>query len=368
MQIIMRSVGFLVTIGLIGVSVMMNFRFGQSLGRTEWDGLVYGAASACADGFKVILPFAIAMAWRSSRLLAATVGSALWLVFTAYSMTSSLGHSAANRSEVAGSKRHDIATYQDLRRALEVKQREREQLPTFRPVATVEAELAATEQNRKWDWSKQCSDATSRELRTFCEGHARLRGELATAKRATALDEEAGALRGKLEGAGGQGAGQESDAQVAILRDLLGFTDERVRLALTVMVSLMVELGSGLGLFVVFGQRVQAASAETMVTKEAAKNDVALLTKPSSELAWRQQQVMEDGTAFESEIALFRDYCAFIVEQERGPALTLSDFRKWLAREQVGVPSRKNGRNYYSGVRLMNAPKAAPPTTTTEAA
>ncbi len=359
MQIIMRSVGLLVTLGLIAVSVMMNFRFGQSLGRTEWDGLVYGMASACADGFKVILPFAIAMAWRSSRLLAATVGSALWLVFTAYSMTSSLGHSAANRSEVAGGKRHEIATYQDLRRALEVKQREREQLPTFRPIATVDAEVAATEQNRKWVWSKQCTDATSRDLRSFCEGYARLQGELGTAKRASELDGEVATLRGKLEGAGAQGAGQESDAQVAILRDLLGLTDERVRLALTVMVSLMVELGSGLGLFVVFGQRVQQARAEGIPTKEeATKNDVPLLGKPSSELAWREQRVVDDGTASETEIALFRDYCAFIVEQERGPALTLSDFRAWLAREHVGVPSRKNGRNYYSGVRLRHSGKS----------
>lgn len=354
----MRSVGLLVTLGLIAVSVMMNFRFGQSLGRTEWDGLVYGMASACADGFKVILPFAIALAWRSSRLLAATVGSALWLVFTAYSMTSSLGHSAANRSEVAGSKRHEIANYQDLRRALEVKQREREQLPTFRPIATVEAELAATEQNRKWGWSKQCKDAASRDLRSFCEGHARLQGELGTAKRATDLDAEVATLRAKIDGAGAQGAGQESDAQVAILRDLLGFTDERVRLALTVMVSLMVELGSGLGLFVVFGQRLQAEHAQSTAVKKPGKTDVPLLGKPSSELAWRQQRVMEDGAAFESEIALFRDYCAFIVEQERGPALTLSDFRNWLAREQVGGPSRKNGRNYYSGVKLRGVPRS----------
>ncbi|MEQ1711999.1 MAG: hypothetical protein ABL908_11440, partial [Hyphomicrobium sp.] len=198
----------------------------------------------------------------------------------------------------------------------------------------------------------------SRDLKSFCEGHARLQAELATAKRATALDEEVATLRGKLEGAGAQGAGQESDAQVAILRDLLGLTDERVRLALTVMVSLMVELGSGLGLFVVFGQRAQVAHGGNMTAKEIAKKDVPLLGKSSSELAWRQQRVMEDGTAFESEIALFRDYCAFIVEQERGPALTLSDFRTWLAREQVGVPSRKNGRNYYSGVRLRNAAKS----------
>ena len=43
---------------LLAVSAAMNWRFGFSLGRTELDGQIYGAASAAAaDCMKALVPF-----------------------------------------------------------------------------------------------------------------------------------------------------------------------------------------------------------------------------------------------------------------------------------------------------------------------
>ena len=42
---------------LLAVSCAMNWRFGVSLGRTEFDGQIYGAASAAADCMKALVPF-----------------------------------------------------------------------------------------------------------------------------------------------------------------------------------------------------------------------------------------------------------------------------------------------------------------------
>ena len=42
---------------LLAVSCAMNWRFGFSLGRTEFDGQIYGAASAAADCMKALVPF-----------------------------------------------------------------------------------------------------------------------------------------------------------------------------------------------------------------------------------------------------------------------------------------------------------------------
>ena len=42
---------------LLAVSAAMNWRFGYSLGKTELDGQIYGAASAAADCFKALVPF-----------------------------------------------------------------------------------------------------------------------------------------------------------------------------------------------------------------------------------------------------------------------------------------------------------------------
>lgn len=359
MQWVMRSVGAIVTIGLIAVSLMMNFRFGQSLGRTEWDGLVYGLASACADGFKVILPFAIMAAWRSTRVLAAGVGATLWLVFTAYSFTSSLGHSAVNRAETTGIKRHEIATYQDLRRSLEVKQRERERLPEHRPEAAVAAAIASAEAQPRHGSSKACTDIVGRDARIFCDQYRRLQTELAISRRASELDDEVRALREQLDSAAKGGASGEGDAQMAILREVSGLAEDYVRLGLTLLVSVMVELGSGLGLYVVFGhQRNERAALARPMPAASANAAPPLMPNRSDEAEWYHRRLLASDEGYESELDLYRDYCRWIVEEGRGPSLTLTAFRAWLDREEVGVLARNKGRNYYRGILLREQSKA----------
>ncbi len=48
---------------LLAVSAAMNWRFGFSLSRTEFDGQIYGAASAAADCTKALVPFFFFAAW-----------------------------------------------------------------------------------------------------------------------------------------------------------------------------------------------------------------------------------------------------------------------------------------------------------------
>lgn len=344
---LVRWVGVVVTLGLVGVSLMMNFRFGQSLGKSEWDGLVYGIASACADGFKVILPFAIMAAWSARRPIAAGAGAALWLVFTAYSMTSSLGHSAVNRSETAGARQHHVAAYKDLRRALELKLQEREKLPAFRAQDALRAELAAMEQSAVFERSGGCSEMAGR-TRSFCDAHARLKSELATALRAQMLDKDIVELRASIEAAAERGKSGEGDAQSAILGKLSGWTEDYVRLGLTVLVSVMVELGSGLGLYLVLGHR----AADTTPRRQAPAWLTRLLAASSDERRWRGERLVAAAGEHEDELTLYRDYCMWLVTQRRGPAKSLTEFRVWLDAEPVGEGMAKRGRRYRLGVRL----------------
>ncbi len=355
MNSLMRAVGVIVTLGLVAVSVLMNFRFGQSLGRTDWDGLVYGLASACADGFKVILPFAIMAAWTTGRRVAASAGGALWLVFTGYSMTSSLGHSAVNRAETTSERRHQIADYRDVRRTIEVKLKEREGLAAFRPMGAVEAQLKAAERSHRFERTQGCTDV-SRSDGGYCEQIARLRVELAIGKRAREIEEEIARLRTELGGAGAAAKSEHGDAQTALLGELSGIAENYVRLTLTVLVSVMVELGSGLGLYVVVGRRNPAGiKAELLppTPRGSQRGAWRRLFAPSPAEAWRRARTARDVTGHASEIELYRDYCLWIVKQDRGPALALGDFRQWLEAEQVGEPVRKRGRLYFVGVTLV---------------
>lgn len=351
MQRVMRATAWLVTGGLVLVSVMMNFRFGQSLGSTPVDGLVYGLASVCADGFKVVLPFAIAQAWQAGRPLAVGVGAALWVAFTGYSMTSSLGHTATNRAEVSGGRGQVIASYQDLRQALETRQRERAGLVVTRPAASIAAEIGGWQLKPAWRASQGCQEATTRELRVWCEALLRLRSEQAVAERAARLDQEIAALieRSAALPAGAQGS---ADPQVALIRDLTGLDADRVRLALTIMVSLIVELGSGLGVFVLIGPQRSAPPPTDVPAAGVAVAPAVLRLDEPAEMAWRRERLIADPDGTAAELDLYRDYCVWVVRNDRGPALSLCELRAYLSGAQNLVVSRRRGTTYYSGLTL----------------
>ena len=89
---------------LLAVSAAMNWRFGFSLGKTEFDGQIYGAASAAADCFKALVPFFLFAAIKNRMWSQAAAAAVVWVVVTAYSLTSALGHAALNRLDTAGTR------------------------------------------------------------------------------------------------------------------------------------------------------------------------------------------------------------------------------------------------------------------------
>ena len=93
---------------LLAVSAAMNWRFGLSLGRTELDGQIYGAASAAADCLKALVPFFFFAAVKNRMWSQAAASSLVWVVVTAYSLTSALGHAALNRADMSGQRVHEV--------------------------------------------------------------------------------------------------------------------------------------------------------------------------------------------------------------------------------------------------------------------
>ena len=97
---------------LLAVSAAMNWRFGFSLGRTEFDGQIYGAASAAADCMKALVPFFFFAAIRNRMWSQAAASALVWVVVTAYSLTSALGHAALNRFDTAGQRAATVDSLQ----------------------------------------------------------------------------------------------------------------------------------------------------------------------------------------------------------------------------------------------------------------
>lgn len=235
----------------------MNWRFGYSLGKTEMDGLIYGAASAAADCFKALVPFFFFAAIKNRMWSQAAASVVVWVVVTVYSFTAAIGHSAVNRQDVSGQRAIEAASYKDLRADLKRAQDEMSWLPKYRPASAVTAEIDGMKNQRQWSWTKSCSDVNGKSNRDFCQKFADLGVEFASAQRGQNLELRITDLNAKLAKSNGAHAGSDADPQAAILKKLAGsvFPDlkiEDVQMALAIFVAILLEVGSGFGMYVAF--------------------------------------------------------------------------------------------------------------------
>lgn len=254
---------------MCAVSAAMNFLFLASLGKTPLEGHVLGAASAAADVLKALLPFFIAWSWQARRLFAAVAGTLAFLFFAGFSLLSAIGFAADNRGTLVDGREGISQAYDRVQRSLSEIEARRSALPANRPAAVVTEEIEAHRQNRRWGTTKECAYATEAESRTFCAEYFRLRAELAAANESERLAERITALQAEGAMLRADGAGLDSDPQVSLLSRITGKDLEAVRLALTIAVALLIEIGASLGLFLASGHRLRPVQADPFPAKPA---------------------------------------------------------------------------------------------------
>jgi len=230
----------------------MNYRFGFSLGKTAWDGQIYGAASAAADCFKALVPFFFFAALRNRMWSQAMAAALVWTVVSAYSMTSALGHAALNRLDTAGQRAVQAESYKDLRADAKRAQDQLTWIPAHRPVDTVAAELNVLKAQRQWAVTRECTQVTGKAARDFCQQYHKLNAELASGQQAERLESRIAEIGARLAKAAGGTAMAEADPQASVLARLSGLNIDQVQTALTVFVALLIEIGSGFGMYVAF--------------------------------------------------------------------------------------------------------------------
>ena len=259
MRHVLGVLGVLAAGVLLAVSAAMNWRFGFSLGRTELDGQIYGAASAAADCLKALVPFFFFAAVRNKVWSQAVASALVWVVVTAYAMTSALGHAALNRFDSTGHRAQEAQAYKDLRTDLKRAEEEAGWIPQHRPYLAVQSEIDGLKMQKAWKWSNGCTDVNSKTERTICNKYTALNAELASASAAKTADGHITQLRAQLDAAAGTPALSEADPQAKVLTELAttffpGVKIENVQMALTLFVALLLEVGSGFGMYVAFSQ------------------------------------------------------------------------------------------------------------------
>jgi hypothetical protein len=239
----------------------MNWRFGYSLGKTEFDGLIYGSASAAADCLKALIPFFLFAAIRNRMWSQAAASAVVWVVVTAYSLTSALGHAALNRLDTTGQRAQQAAVYQDLRADIKRMEAQVSWIPQHRPAATVASEMDGMRNQLSWNRTKGCTEVAGKFNRDFCQKYHALSAEHANGVQAADLSSKISGAKAQVAQAGGEGAAvmSEADPQAAMLAKIAnlvfaGLKVDDIQMALTIFVALLLEVGSSFGMYVAFSQ------------------------------------------------------------------------------------------------------------------
>lgn len=254
--------GVCTSLGLIAVSVLLNFRMGYRSADTELDGWIYGLGAGLGDALKAISPFMAAYGLKHRDWLVGGAAILLFAVFTSYSFIAALGFAAEHRTHRGAELTAAIESRHDTRNELNRAERALTALGNQRPSAEIQADLTARlrkpvgPRGRSVDEiSKRCT-LNRLVTREDCAAVLGLDSELARAREGERFAETATQLRTVLRESGGQGARTAADAQVEAVGTFAALfrvrpPNDRIQFLLSVLLALIIELGSGLGLFVV---------------------------------------------------------------------------------------------------------------------
>ena len=402
MKYALGTVGVIAAGVLLFVSAAMNWSFGFGLGKTPLESQILGAGSVGADVLKALIPFLVLYAVKHRSWMQAMAGILVWTICTTYSLTSSLGFAAHNRSDTVGERTLAVTQYGDLREQLKSVNAKLGWIPQHRSVAEVDADINAIldkrikkGRNRGKTIGQVTKNFTNKSWysRHYGDKVLNLRKELAIAKNAETLYAEKATLTGKLESTSAKSV-TTADPQAAILTQITGLSIEKVQLGLIVLLSLLVEIGSGLGFFVVLGgdkakaiqvmakaeakarAKVEAAAKKTVAkvetkteqrvvapvaeaTKAPVANDnipsrrptVPLISSNEIKDYYGDRIEMQDGTSITAS-ALYEDYCSWAESRKKEP-MTLPAFGRQFG--EIGIQKAKiAGRIRYINVKLKS--------------
>lgn len=237
----------------IAVSATMNAIFLSSFGRTPVETALLVGVSIAADVVKAALPVVLARALLLRAWTHAAAATGMLLTVTALSLASGTGFAALTRdaSTVArDALAEELAGHRQDLRELDGRMAG---LAQARPLAVIDADMAALQTDRRWSISKLCAEPQSAAQRQFCADWAKLKSERATAGERDRVTAERRETRARIEKLQASGAGMASDPQASAIASLFGVDRTLPRLVLTTSIAVVLELGSLLLVLLVAG-------------------------------------------------------------------------------------------------------------------
>ena len=203
------------------------------------------------------LPLAAKNAIKDKAIAAGVV---LWLMtapLVAFNMTNAIGAAASLKDGVVGTRGAAIEVASSLGSELARMEARRAPLAIIaagRSPAVVEGELQTHRSDLRWNRSRQCTDITLPESKTFCADWGRLNSALGAAKDVQRIDADIDQLtRQKRASTNGATATQATDPQsaaiVRLLSPFVGIAEMAVATAWALLAALAFELMAFMGPF-----------------------------------------------------------------------------------------------------------------------
>lgn len=250
--------GVLVSVCLICVSAVLNYRMGFHGGAGGLDGVVYGVGAASGDLLKAMSPFMGYWGRKNRDWLAVAAAVTMFVALTAYSFTAAYGFSAIHRSEMSAAADKRIDDRAGTKAALARMEARLKQLGPQRASGELKAAIAAVYAEPV---AKSTLDGATQHCRVVRSGSRKgcaavkgLERDLEASLEQERLTGGAERLRDELKG---QDAVTETDdPQREGIRTLLALVNvdvsrETVGYGLGLLLAGLIELGSGLGLYLV---------------------------------------------------------------------------------------------------------------------
>ena len=264
MRFVVVVIGAGAALTFIVASGLMNWVFMTSLGKSEFEQQILGAVSIAVSAFLALLPTLLVWAFRERRIAYMVLGVPVFLAFAAFSLSSAVGFAAKNRGSIGEDRALASERLVAMRQELSQAEIKLKALGAPRPLGVVGELMRGLEQDRRWQLSKECSEATADASRAFCKGYFELKAEAALASEAQRHEERIASLKVQARRLEEQGAGREADNQAAVLADILGLQTARVERGLMLFLAVLVEAGAALGLYFATGHmRFETSAHET---------------------------------------------------------------------------------------------------------
>ena len=254
-------------LGCIAASATFAFEFGWARGATDVHSWTYALAGVFLDLLKSGLPIFGAMAWHDSRPARSLACWLVFLVLTSLSLWCAYGTTATQLAEKFATKAVAVATLESSQTTLERLRRQRDALSftwtSAEAVAAAEAAVAmaveqVTAERARGGCGERCREREAGE-RAAREVLRQAQESRAATVRAEELDAAITQAEAALANVDLKQAVKETDPQSASMAKAINVDQDLIAALSHAFFAIAIELGSGVGFWLVFGHGSHAS-------------------------------------------------------------------------------------------------------------